>query len=88
MSDLQVSEWERRTGPVFVAAAVAFLGAYAWPILDPELPAWGQLSCRAVTVVVWVTFALDLVVRLFWAESKASFLRRNWMDLATLAVPM
>ena len=88
MSDLQVAEWERRTGPAFVVAAAAFLGAYAWPILDPALPGWGQLACRTVTIVVWIAFAADLLVRLVWAEDRASFLRRNWMDLATLAVPM
>jgi voltage-gated potassium channel len=52
-----------------------FLGAYAWPILDP------QLSQSLL-------FAADLVVRLVLTERRRSFLRENWLDVLTLAVPM
>jgi len=71
-----------------VAAAVLFLGAYAWPILQPDLPIWAVRLCRATTVAVWVLFAVDLLVRLRLAERRWVFMRRNWLDVATLAVPM
>lgn len=88
VSDQQVASWERRTGPSLVAAAALFLAAYGWPILDPGLPHWAQRTCSLVTMVVWVAFVADLGVRLFWSEHRVAFLRRNWMDVATLAVPM
>ena len=88
VSDQQVLAWERRTGPGLIVAAVAFLGAYAWPILDPALPSWAARMCRLVTLLVWAVFAADLLLRLSWAERKRQFLRRNWMDVLTLAVPM
>ncbi len=69
-------------------AATLFLGAYAWPILDPELPAWADQGCSILTWTVWAIFAVDLVVRLCLAERRGAFLRRNWPDLVTLALPM
>ena len=44
-------------------AAVAFLGAYAWPILDPDLSLSIGTTCVVVGWTVWVLFAVDLVAR-------------------------
>jgi voltage-gated potassium channel len=88
VSDQQVTAWEARSGPPLIWAAVAFLGAYAWPILDPDQPTWAARTCQVVTTLVWVLFALDILLRLWWSERRAAFLRRNWMDVLTLAVPM
>jgi voltage-gated potassium channel len=71
-----------------VAAAGLFLAAYAWPILQPGLPSWAARLCSLTTLVVWVLFAADLLIRLVLAEQRWRFVRRNWMDVATLAVPM
>jgi voltage-gated potassium channel len=71
-----------------IAAAVLFLVAYAWPILQPGLPGWAATACRAVSVVVWVAFALDFLVRLVLTERRRRFVRSNWLDVLTLAVPM
>ncbi|GAB3439060.1 potassium channel family protein [Phycicoccus ginsengisoli] len=88
VQDGRVEDWERRTGPVLIGAAVVFLGAYAWPILDPKLPGWAAVACTAVTWLVWVLFLLDLVLRVSWSQRRAAFLWRNWVDVVTLAVPM
>ena len=37
---------------------------------------------------MWVAFALDFLVRLALAERRWRFIRANWLDLLTLAVPM
>lgn len=88
MSQEQLSKWENRTTTPLVVIAVLFLGAYAWPILDTSLPAWAATLCTTVSVVVWVVFALDLVIRLRLAPDNLRFLRRNWLDVPTLAAPM
>lgn len=88
MSDARRQRWEHLTdGPLLIAAAL-FLAAYAWPILQPGLPAWASQACTVVSWVVWITFALDFAVRLALAEGRWRFLYRNWMDILTLAVPM
>lgn len=71
-----------------VVAACLFLGAYAWPILDPGLPVWASQACSITSWAVWVIFAIDLVVRLRLAERRWTFLRNNWPDVAILALPM
>lgn len=88
VSDQQLQRWERRASTPMIAAAVLFLGAYAWPMFQPDLPVWALRLCRAATVGVWMLFAVDLLVRLRLAERRWVFLRRNWLDGATLAVPM
>jgi voltage-gated potassium channel len=37
---------------------------------------------------VWLLFAADLAVRLVLTERRRVFLRENWLDVLTLAVPM
>jgi voltage-gated potassium channel len=65
-----------------------FLAVYAWPILDPDLnPALHGL-CDAAAVGVWVAFAADFLVRIVLAEDRRTFLRRNWLDVILIALPM
>jgi voltage-gated potassium channel len=80
--------WENGTDVPLLAGAVLFLAAYAWPILDPQLPSWAAWLCSVTSWTVWVLFAADFGVRLTLAEQRWHFLRRNWLDVLTLAVPM
>jgi voltage-gated potassium channel len=88
VSDLQLERWERRTSVPLLAAAGLFLVAYAWPILQPDLPRTAGRACSTVSWTVWVTFGIDLLVRLSLAEHRRQFVHRNWLDVVTLAVPM
>ena len=45
-------------------AAVAFLAAYAWPILDANLSPSLLRLCEVITWVAWAAFAVDFTVRL------------------------
>jgi voltage-gated potassium channel len=69
-------------------AAVLFLGAYAWPILDPDLPGRADALCRLFGLGVWIAFGVDFAVRLALAERRLRFVRSNLADLVTLAAPM
>jgi len=73
---------------LLVLLAVVFLAAYAWPILDPDLPAAARTACEWTGVGIWLAFAADYVVRLVLAEHRLAFIRRNWPDLLILALPM
>jgi voltage-gated potassium channel len=70
-----------------LVAALLFLGAYAWPILDPHLVHWADITCRVANLVIWAMFGLDLIVRLTLAEHRRAFLRANWLDVLTLVLP-
>lgn len=87
MSDLKRQRWEAQSSNVLVVAAVVFLAAYAWPILQPGLPHWADLACRWTNLVIWVVFGFDLTYRLVLAEHRRGFLRENWLDVVTLVLP-
>jgi voltage-gated potassium channel len=56
-----------------MGAAVLFLAAYAWPILDPSLAGPPRTPCSAVTWLTWITFVLDYLVRLCLAPDRGRF---------------
>ena len=83
-----VTSWERRMEWPLTVAAVLFLVAYAWPILDPGLPSWLQLTCEWVGWTVWALFAVDYVARVWTAEDRVSWLVHHPLELAVLVLPM
>lgn len=80
--------WERLADWPLTGAALAFLVAWSWPILEPALaPQWRYL-CWAVTWAAWAVFAVDYVVRLLLAEDRRRFVRRHLLDLAVVVLPI
>ena len=80
--------WEIRTSRPLTVAALAFLTAYAVPILWPTSPSWALTACAVTEWVVWAIFITDLVIRVVLAQDRRAFLRSAWLDIALLAVPM
>lgn len=80
--------WERLTEWPLYAAAVLFLGAYAWPILQPSLDTTLQQWCAATTWLTWAMFAADYTVQLCLAERRVKFLRKHLFDLAVVVLPL
>jgi voltage-gated potassium channel len=68
--------------------ALLFLGAYAWPVLDPDLSGVWLRACVVVTWLAWAAFAVDYVVRLGLAGDRRRFVRRNLLDLAVVVLPL
>ncbi|MUL41735.1 two pore domain potassium channel family protein [Streptomonospora sp. PA3] len=87
-SEARLEEWRSRTVVPMVVAAAVFLAAYAWPIIDPGLPAVWEGVCAALLAAVWALFAADYAVRLWLAPRRWVFVRRNWFDLLVLLAPM
>ena len=69
-------------------AAVVFLGVYAWPILDPDLPTGLDRACSVVGWAVWVLFAVDYVARVAGAPRRVSWILRHPLELVVLVLPM
>jgi voltage-gated potassium channel len=80
--------WEARAELPLTAAALLFLLAYAWPILEPDLPAGWRTTFLAITWITWALFAVDYLARLALAEQRRTFVRRNVFDLVIVAVPL
>jgi voltage-gated potassium channel len=71
-----------------MVAALAFLVAYAWPILDPDLPDGLLLACAVVTWTAWAVFAVDYVARVALAPDRRRYVLCHLHDLAVIALPL
>lgn len=80
--------WEKRTEVPLTLLALAFLLAYAWPILDTGLPPTVRGTLDALSWTVWAAFALDLAIRLALAEERRRYLLAHWYDVALVALPL
>jgi voltage-gated potassium channel len=84
----RLSAYERRTAWVLTAGAVLFLAVYAWPILDPHLPAGLVRTCSIANLTIWIAFGVDYLLRLVLAPSKRAFVRGHLLDLVVLVLPL
>ncbi len=85
---MTVEKWERRSEVPLILLALAFLVAYAWPVLDPRLEPNTRTTLDVLSWTVWGAFALDLLIRLVLAENRRSYLLHHWYDVALVALPL
>lgn len=85
---MTVEKWERRSEVPLILLALAFLVAYAWPVLDPRLEPNTRTTLDTLSWTVWGAFALDLLIRLVLADDRRSYLLRHWYDVALVALPL
>ncbi|NEE04599.1 potassium channel family protein [Phytoactinopolyspora halotolerans] len=86
--ETKASVWAQRAEPLLIIAALAFLGAYAWPIIDPAISDETKSLCASVVWLTWALFVVDYGTRLFIAKDRWAFVRRNALELATVVLPM
>ncbi len=83
-----MEQWQQRREVVLGVLALLFLGAYAWPILDPRLPGAGAAACTITQVVVWVVFVVDYALRVRAAPARARWVRAHLVELVLLVLPI
>lgn len=83
-----VQRWERRSEVPLLLLALAFLVAYAWPVLDPRLDPDIRTVLEIATWTVWVAFAIDFAARLYLAEARRGYALSHWYDVALILLPM
>ncbi|PVZ94862.1 ion transporter [Amnibacterium flavum] len=81
-------KWVQRTSWPLLGAALVFFAAYALPILHLGLDDWVATLCRAVVWITWAAFAVDYTVRLVLVPKKWMFVRRHWLDLVFIIIPV
>jgi voltage-gated potassium channel len=69
-------------------AAVLFLGAYALPIIHPDLPSWAVALSRWTSWLTWGMFVVDYIARLVLADKRSEYMLRHWLDLIVIALPL
>lgn len=68
--------------------ALAFLVAYAVPVIHPALDPGMVDFFNIVSWTVWGAFALDFVIRLGLADKKVQYAIKHWYDVALIALPL
>ncbi|MGO1489299.1 MAG: potassium channel family protein [Arachnia sp.] len=71
-----------------MVAAIAFLAAYAVPIIWPGVPHSLEVVCEVTTWSVWVCFVIDYGVRPALAEDRTAWFRSHLLDVAVIALPL
>jgi voltage-gated potassium channel Kch len=79
-----VQRWERRSEVPLLLLAVAFLVAYAWPVLDPRLDADLRTVLTFASWTVWGAFAIDFAIRVRLADERLRYLGSHWYDVALI----
>lgn len=80
--------WEARANRPLTLAAVLFLIAYAWPVLEPDLSGPLAAGCQVVTWATWALFVVDYVARFVLSSRRVAFVRSNVLDLGAVALPL
>lgn len=84
----RVERWERRTDVPLILLAVAFLVAYAVPVIHPALDPGLLDVLNIVSWTVWGAFAVDFAIRIVLAEQRGRYALKHWYDLALIALPL
>lgn len=84
----RVERWERRAEVPMLLLSFAFVGAYAWTVIDPTLSPTLESFLVAVSWTTWFAFAVDFVIRIALAEHRLRYILRHWYDVFLVALPM
>ena len=84
----RAERWERTVQLPLTLASLAFVAAYAWPIIDVGLGRFRVGLCSTVVWGTWGLLVVDLVVRLALAEDRWLFLRRHPLDVVMVLLPI
>ena len=88
VNDTSAARWESAAEWPLTAAAVAFLAAYAWPILNPAISRGWHDVADTIQLATWGLFAVDYAVRFALATDRGHFVRRNLVGLVVIALPL
>lgn len=83
-----LERWEKRAEVPLLLLALAFLVAYAWPVLDPRLDTSIRTTLEVASWTVWAAFIIDFAARLYLAPDRRSYAVSHWYDVALIVLPM
>lgn len=83
-----LERWEKRAEVPLLLLALAFLVAYAWPVLDPRLDTSVRTTLEIASWTVWAAFIIDFAARLSLAPDRRRYALSHWYDVALIVLPM
>ena len=73
--------WQKATEWLLTISALAFLAAYAIPIINSDIPSRLERACEVIVWATWVLFGLDFIVRVMLANRRPRYILRHWLDV-------
>ena len=80
--------WVAATTVPLDVLALIFLVAFLVGRLVDNPPAWVPMTISAISLVIWLAFAIDYVVRLDLSPHRWPFVRTHKLDLVMVLLPM
>jgi len=80
--------WESRTAFPLIGLGMAFLVAYALPIIEPGLPQAWLITCEVIEIITWVAFSIDFIVRLVLSPKRGRFIASHPIDALVVLLPI
>jgi len=84
----RIAAWDAKVDRPLTVVALAFLGLYAWEVLDTDLGPGAREAIDAVLTAIWLLFGLDYLVRVRLARRRWHFVAAHLLDLLILLLPM
>lgn len=84
----RLERYEDRTAATLTVFAVAFLFAYATPIIWQGAPDPLITTLRGINIVLWLAFAADLVTRCWLSGQPLKYALRHPIDVLLVLLPM
>ncbi len=82
------SRWEAAGELPLALITLAFLAAYAWPILDESLSASWVAVCRWTVWASWAALVADFLIRLMLSDQRFAFIKSTPLEIASIALPL
>lgn len=78
---------ERRTEVPMLVLVIIMIIALIVPLVIP-LSHQAELILEWVDWIIWSLFALELSIKTYLSENKIAYLKKNWLDVVLVAVPL
>lgn len=83
----RLARYEARTDRPLLVLAVGFVGVYAVQVTARDLPAGAHRLLDAVSWLIWAVFAVDLAVRVRYAERPWHYVLTHPVDVIVVLLP-
>lgn len=82
-----LATYRARTNPWLSGLALVFLVTFSIQSIWPDKHEPWYVAMTWFSNILWVLFAVDLLVRFVVTVHKRHFFRRNWLDTITVVIP-
>lgn len=83
----KLEAYENRTSTLMFILALTFVALYAFEVLVRNLSVTESVILNFLSYLIWITFAIDLIIRAVLAPKHIEYLLRHPLDVLAVIVP-